>query len=85
VDSRKENIDRRVVGGDSGGFDLGFVNQHVREAIFHSIDAMALPALQALRILPVVERLHAGWADQNLEQAFIEHAAILTELLICDF
>jgi hypothetical protein len=67
------------------GVDPGFVDEHVRDAVFHSVDAVTLPALQALRILPVIERLLADRADQNLEQVFVEHADILKEILIDDF
>jgi hypothetical protein len=65
-------------------FDLGLIDQHVRKAVFDGVHPMALPAFQALWILPIIERLLAGRADQNFEQVFVEHAEILTEFLIVD-
>ena len=43
----------------SGGLDGGFIHQHNRDIVLHGVDPVALPAFQALRILPVIKRLLA--------------------------
>jgi hypothetical protein len=53
--------------------DGRFIQQHDGDVIFHGIDAAALCALQALRILPVFERLFAGGANQDFEEIFGNH------------
>jgi hypothetical protein len=49
------------------------VDQHDGDVVLHGIDAVALGALQTLRILPIFESLLAGGTDQNLQQIFGEH------------
>jgi hypothetical protein len=51
----------------------GLIDQHDGNVVFHRIDAVALLALQALRVLPVFERLLTGWTNQNFQELFGKH------------
>jgi hypothetical protein len=55
------------------GFDRGFVDEHDRDVVFHRIDAVAVGALEAFGILAVLQRLLAGWANEDFEEIFGEH------------
>ena len=56
----------------------GFVDEHDRYVVLNGIDAMALLALEALRLFAIFERLLAGGADQNLQQVFGDHVGDCT-------
>jgi len=58
---------------ESGAFYCGLLYQHDGNVVLHCVHPVALRTLQALRILPVIERLLARGADQNLQQFFGYH------------
>jgi len=47
--------------------DRGLVDQHDRNIIFYRVHPVTFYALQAFRILPVLEGLLARWANQNFK------------------
>ncbi len=53
--------------------NCGFIHQHDGDIVFYGVDAMTLPAFQALGIFAIVERLFAGRANQNFQQVFSDH------------
>ena len=55
------------------GLDRSLVHQHDGNVVLHRIYPAALRALQALRILPVLERLLARRTNQNLQQILGNH------------
>jgi hypothetical protein len=52
------------------GLDFGFIDEHDWQAVPNRINAMALPTLQALGTLAVLEFRLASWADQHFEKVF---------------
>ena len=48
-------------------FDGRLIHQHDGDVVLHRIDPVALLALEAFGILPVVEGLTAGRADQVVQ------------------
>jgi hypothetical protein len=54
-------------------FDGCLVHQHDGNVVFHRIYPVTLRALQALRVLPVVEGLLARGTNQNIQQVFGNH------------
>jgi hypothetical protein len=60
--------------------DGSFVDQHDRDIVFHGVDAVAMGALQAFRILAVFERLLVGGANEDFQQVFGEHGGIVQRL-----
>ena len=63
------------------GLDLDgcLIHQHDGDVVLHQIDPVALRALQALRVLAVVEGLLAGGTNQNFQQVFGDHVHHCTE------
>ena len=55
------------------GLDRGLIHQHDGDIVLYRVDAMALRALQALGILPVLQRLLARRANQNFQQVLSNH------------
>jgi|HubBroStandDraft_5_1064220.scaffolds.fasta_scaffold09976_4 hypothetical protein len=53
--------------------DGRLIHQHDRDVVFYRIHPAALLALQALRILPVLEGLLARRTNQNFQQVFSNH------------
>lgn len=53
--------------------DGRLIHQHDRNVVLHRIDPMTVGALQALRLLAILELLLAGWADQDFQQIFGDH------------
>src|SRR5216684_2404861 len=53
--------------------DGGFVHQHDRDVVLHRVHPVALLALQALRILPVLKGLNARRTNQILQQILGNH------------
>jgi hypothetical protein len=64
---------RNFVRGRLLRFGGGFIDQHDGDVVLDCIDPVALLALQALRILAVLERLFAGRTDQDFQQFFGNH------------
>jgi len=62
-------------------FDRGFVDQHDGNVVFYRVDAAALRALQALRILPIFKGHFAGWTNQDFEKILRDHDAIVRQIL----
>ena len=54
-------------------FDGCLVQQHDRDVVLDQIHPAALPALQAFRVLPVLEGQLARGTDQNIQQIFGNH------------
>src|ERR1700676_1110313 len=54
-------------------FDGRLIDQHDGNVVLHGVDALALLALQALRVWAVLECLLAGGTDQNFQEFFGKH------------
>lgn len=83
-DSRPEVVvDARALRkkGESRPLDLdfGLVDEHDRQAIPNRINPMAPPALQALRILAVVQFRFASRANQHFQKFFGQHGLGIIE------
>jgi hypothetical protein len=74
IDVEDVKIQRsRLAHAGSGALDGCFIHQHDRYIVLHGVDPVALPALQALRILPVIKRLLARGTNQNFQQILGNH------------
>jgi hypothetical protein len=60
-------------------FDGGFVDEHVGDILFDLVDPVAPGAFQGLGIVAVLERLLAGWADEDVEKLLVDHAGIVRQ------
>jgi len=49
------------------GFNFRLIDEHDGNAVIHCVDATALRAFQALGILPILEYLLAGRANQDFQ------------------
>jgi len=65
-------VERAVKGGPLG-FYGGFFDQHDGDIVLYRVYAMTLRALQALRVLAILQRLLASRAHQDFQQVFGDH------------